>query len=362
MTNAFATTRRGSAVGAFLLLLGAACGYAAPLPDASAGAAPAAAAPEVLARVGDLDVTMADIEELAGPQLRQIEQRRHELVEATLNRAIEEKLIELEAKKRGITEAQLLTQEVEAKSPAVSDADVDAFYEERKAQINQPKEQIAERIKMYLANQRQQEARQKFVDGLRAAYPVKSMVEPIRMEVAADGPAKGPADAPVTIVEFSDFQCPYCSRVVPVIEQVKAKYGDKVRVVFRQFPLNSIHPQAQKAAEASLCANEQGKFWELHDAMFQNQQALGIDQLKAKAKELGIDSAKFDPCVDSGKYAEAVAADLAAGQKAGVSGTPAMFVNGRFLNGAVPFEDVDRIVQDELSRKGVAMPAATASK
>jgi protein-disulfide isomerase len=350
--------RTGSrAAAAFLVLFTAlACGSSEAAEKTAAKPEPAAqGGAEVLARIGDTPVTMNDVEELAGPQLRQLEQRRHELIETTLGRAIEEKLIELEAKKRGVTEEQLFQQEVEAKIPEVSDADVDAFYEEKKAQINQPKEQIAERIRMYLQSQRQQEARQKFVDSLRGSYSVRTLFEPIRVDVAATGPAKGPAAAPVTIVEFSDFECPFCSRVNPAIQQAIEKYGDKVRVVFRQFPLNNIHPKAQKAAEASLCAHEQGKFWELHDAMFADQKALGVDQLKAKAAELGMDAEKFGTCVDSSKYAAQVNTDLAEGQKAGVSGTPALFVNGRFLNGAVPFEELARIIDDELARKGVTV-------
>jgi protein-disulfide isomerase/uncharacterized membrane protein len=167
------------------------------------------------------------------------------------------------------------------------------------------------------------------------------------------GHVKGRPDAPVTIVEFSDFQCPYCSRVVPSIDKVLETYGDQVRVVFRQFPLNSIHPMAQKAAEASLCANEQGKFWELHDAMFANQKALGVDQLKTSAAGLGVNADQFNTCLDGGKYAPKVAADLAEGSTAGVSGTPAMFVNGRFLSGAVPFETLAGFIDDELRRKGI---------
>ena len=114
-----------------------------------------------------------------------------------------------------------------------------------------------------------------------------------------------------------------------------------------------MHPQAQKAAEASLCANDQGKFWQLHDAMFANQQALGVDQLKAKAVELGLNAETFNSCLDSNKYAAQVATDLKEGSTAGVSGTPAMFINGRFVNGAVPFEEIASIVEDELQRKGV---------
>jgi protein-disulfide isomerase len=204
---------------------------------------------------------------------------------------------------------------------------------------------------MYLEQQRQGETRTKFYDDLRAKYKVEYLLDPVRVEVAATGPSVGPDSAPVTIVEFSDFQCPFCARLVPTIEQVKQKYGDKVRVVFRQFPLN-FHQFAQKAAEASLCANEQGKFWQLHDAMFQNQQALGIDQLKAKAAELGMNADQFNQCLEQSKYADQIKADVDAGTKAGVSGTPAMFINGRFLSGAQPLNEVTKVIDDELQRKG----------
>jgi len=161
----------------------------------------------------------------------------------------------------------------------------------------------------------------------------------------------------VTIVEFSDFQCPFCSRLTPTIKQVEQKYGDKVRVVFRQYPL-PFHQNAQKAAEASLCALDQGKFWELHDAMFADQNALGVDQLKATAAKLGVNADKFNKCLDSGEKAAVISADQKAGQAAGVNGTPALFVNGRFINGAVPLEQITTVVDDELRRAG----SKTASK
>jgi protein-disulfide isomerase len=239
----------------------------------------------------------------------------------------------------------------------VTDADVDAFYEQNKAQIPRPKEQVAAQIKSYLEQQNQQKARGDYFKTLEAKYKVDYKLEPIRVDVAATGPAKGPANAPVTIVEFSDFQCPFCSRLTPTLKQVEEKYGDKVRVVFRQYPL-PFHQNAQKAAEASLCALDQGKFWELHDAMFSNQQELGVDQLKAKAASLGLNADKFNKCLDSGEKAAAIQADVKAGSAAGVNGTPAMFINGRFINGAVPIDQITTVIDDELRRAG----SKTASK
>ena len=158
--------------------------------------------------------------------------------------------------------------------------------------------------------------------------------------------ARGPADAVVTVVEFSDFQCPFCSRVLPTFEQVNKAYGDKIRFVFRQFPLESIHPQARKAAEASLCARDQGKFWEMHDAMFADQAGLAVDKLKEKAAKIGLDAAQFASCLDGGKAAAEVTADLGVGQAVGVSGTPSTYVNGRMIDGAVDFAAMSKLIDE----------------
>ena len=172
---------------------------------------------------------------------------------------VSDRLMELEAKKRGISVDELIAREVEAKVPEPTDEEVDAFYAERKDRIQQPQEEVAGQIREYLVRQRQGQVHAKLVADLKADYGYQLMLEPIRVVVVAEGfPAKGPASAPVTIVEFSDFECPYCARVNPALEQVVKNYGDQVRLVFRQFPLN-IHPNAQKAAEASLCAPGAGQ-------------------------------------------------------------------------------------------------------
>jgi protein-disulfide isomerase len=307
---------------------------------------------QVLAVINGKNITEAEVREANKDQFQAMEreyQQNNQLLENGLEVVIRERMLEAEAAARKVTKEQILA---EIKPAAVTDADVDAFYTQNKDRIPRPKEEVAGQIKQYLEQQGQQKAQQDFYAKLQDKYKVEYKIEPMRVEVAATGPAQGPANAPVTIVEFSDFQCPFCSRVIPSLNQVKEKYGDKVRIVFRQYPL-PMHPQAQKAAEASLCANDQGKFWQLHDAMFANQQALGVDQLKAKATELGLNAETFNSCLDSGKYAAQVAADMKEGSAAGVSGTPAMFINGRFVNGAVPFEEIASVIDDELRRKGV---------
>jgi protein-disulfide isomerase len=307
---------------------------------------------QVLAVVNGKPITEADVRQANADQFkaldREYQTNLHTLMESSLQTTIQDRLVDAEAAARKVTKEQVLA---EIKPATVTDAEVDAFYEQNKAQIPKPKDQVAGQIKTYLEQQGQQKARSEYFKTLEAKYKVDMKMEPIRVEVAATGPAKGPATAPVTIVEFSDFQCPFCSRLTPTIAEVEKKYGDKVRIVFRQYPL-PFHQNAQKAAEASLCAQDQGKFWEMHDAMFGNQAALGVDQLKAKAAELGMNADKFNKCVDSGEKAAAIQADQKAGSAAGVNGTPALFVNGRFINGAVPLDQITTVVDDELRRAG----------
>ncbi|HKH50023.1 MAG TPA: thioredoxin domain-containing protein [Thermoanaerobaculia bacterium] len=332
--------------GALVLALGVGVWLPACADQAASGGS------KVLAVVNGKPITEGEVREKSAAQFSQLErdyeQQKYQLLQGQLEQMIQDRLLDAEAAARGVSKEQLLA---DLKPAAVTDAAVDAFYEENKARIPQPKEQVAEQIKQYLEQRGQFEVREKLFKDLEGKYKVDMKLEPMRTEVAATGPAKGPENAPVTIVEFSDFQCPFCSRLIPTLDQVKAKYGDKVRLVFRQFPL-AMHAQAQKAAEASLCANEQGKFWELHDAMFKNQQQLAVENLKAKAAELGLKADAFNSCLDSGKYVAKVTEDMEAGTAAGVSGTPALFVNGRFINGAVPLEQITEVIDDELRRKG----------
>ena len=176
-----------------------------------------------------------------------------------------------------------------------------------------------------------------------------SQGEKVNVEIG-DSPVLGSKTAKVTIVEFSDYECPFCGRhFEQTYPQLKKDYIDtgKVQLVFKDFPL-SFHPQAQKAAESARCAGEQGKYWEMHDKLFSNQQSLSVENEKKWAKELGLNTAKFDSCLDSGKYASAVQADSNYGQSIGVSGTPAFFINGKKLVGAQPYSSFQAAINAEL--------------
>jgi protein-disulfide isomerase len=178
------------------------------------------------------------------------------------------------------------------------------------------------------------------------------LLDPPRQNITVDAndPSSGPASAPITVVEFSDYQCPFCARVVPTLSKIRQTYGDKVRVVFKDFPLPN-HAEAPKAAEAAHCAGEQGKYWEMHDRLFANQRALGVPALKQAAAGLGLDAAKFDQCLDSGKHAAAIAEDMKQGEALGVQSTPTVYINGRAILGAQPFEVFQMVIDEELARK-----------
>ncbi len=174
---------------------------------------------------------------------------------------------------------------------------------------------------------------------------------PVKIELG-DAPREGNKNAKVTVVEYSDFECPFCGRYYnDAYKQMKSEYIDtgKVQFVFKQYPLTQIHPNAQKAAEASLCAHEQGKFFAYHDTLFANQQSLGLTALKQYAADNSLDTSKFNSCLDSGKYAKQVQDEVSEGSSVGVSGTPTTFVNGVKIVGAVPYATIKAEIDSALA-------------
>ncbi len=302
---------------------------------------------EVLARVNGVEITAAEVEDSIAAQLLKMRRDRHAMIEQAVENRVRETLFTAEADKRGMSKEELIAAEIDAKLDQVAASEVDAFYQARRQQIRAPKEQVEQQIRRFLRFE-------SYAGTLKSGAEIEILTEPFRVDVAAAGPRKGPADAPVTIVEFSDFECPFCGRVNPSIEKILDTYGDRVQVVFRQFPLD-IHPNARKAGEAGLCADEQGEFWAMHDAMFGDQKNLGVDGLKSLAADIaGIDASTFDACLDSGKFADTVQEDLEAGVRAGVGSTPSFFINGRFLAGAQPYESFAEVIDDELERLGAS--------
>jgi protein-disulfide isomerase len=272
-----------------------------------------------------------------------------------LDQMVGDILIENAAKAAGMSTEQFLEQENAKRIKEPTDADIQQFYEQNKERTQgRSFEQLKGPIGEFLKSQREQQARAQLVDELTkkgSGGAVKVTLEPPRRDVAIEShdPARGPATAPITIIEFSDFQCPYCARVTPTLDKLRAAYPDKIRLVFKDFPLPN-HTQAPKAAEAAHCAGEENKYWEMHDKLFANPQALDVATLKQHATTLGLDQAKFTQCLDSGKFADAVKADMELGSKLGINSTPTLYVNGRPVIGAQPYDYFVSVIEEELAR------------
>lgn len=331
--------------------------------DTAGAGSPAAATvvaskdePEVLATVGEEEIRMSDLPAAALERLSNLEttyrQQRYDLLNAALNEEIGERLMRAEAEARGVSVAELRETETSTLLDP-TDAEVEAWYAENRARLQgRSLDQLREQIREFL-RQSQAEGQAAELDRrLREKYEVDVHLDPHRIRFDNEGhPMLGAAAASVTLVEFSDFECPFCSRFFPTLKRIEDEYGDRVNIVYRQFPIPSLHPAAFKAAEASLCAHAQDRFWAYHDLLFQEQDALTVRDLKEKAGRLGLDQAEFDRCLDTGRYTEQVQNDIAAGRAAGVTGTPALFVNGiRIPGGAVAFDSVANVLDAELAR------------
>jgi protein-disulfide isomerase len=309
---------------------------------------------EVLADVDGVPITKDEIEKALAAQLSKLEEQIYTLKQRRLDAMIVERLIAKEAATRGVSDAALLDAEVTAKVGLVTEQEIDAFYRAN----NVPKDDDVarrEQVRSRLQGQKLAAQREAFVKALRSRAKVAVYLTPPpvhRVEVNVDGTRSiGAAGAPVTIVEFSDFHCPFCQRAEDTVAQVLSRYGDRVRLVWRDYPIDSLHPQARKAHEAARCAADQGKFWPYQKALFAGPPK-PPDQLPAVARDTGLDTASFTACVASGKHEAAVQKDVEEGKRLEVTGTPTFFINGRVLTGAQPLEAFVRVIDDELARSG----------
>ena len=276
----------------------------------------------------------------------------YEARRAAIDDIVSIRLVENEAKAQKVEVAALLEREITAKVVAPTELDIAAWYKANPQRVQgAPIDQVREPIKNLLTQQRAEDARQAYLDTLRAKVSIAVSLDAPRVKVDTAGrPTRGPAGAPIEIVEFSDFQCPFCLSAFPTVNQVLETYGDKIRFVYRHYPLPN-HPNARPAAEASACAAQQNKFWEYHDRLFGTPGKLSPADLKQHAAALGLDTAAFNACVDDRTFQQDVEADIAAGNAVGVNGTPAFFINGRPLKGAQPFDVFKRVIDEELAKK-----------
>ncbi|MGE4054124.1 MAG: thioredoxin domain-containing protein [Vicinamibacterales bacterium] len=311
----------------------------------------------VVLTIGNDQFTLQEIDDVALQQQAgsfgglTLEQALYESRRATIDQLIVRTLLTAEAEAQGTDAQTLAEQQITSKVVTPTEADIAAWYNANPQRVQGASlDQVADAISELLVEERTTQAEEAYITTLRAKTPVSITLEPPRTEVAHAGrPARGPEDAPIEIIEFSDFQCPFCLQAKSTVDRVLAAYGDRIRFVYRHYPLPN-HPDAVPAAEASMCAAAQGQFWPYHDHLFANTDQLSPAALKEHATALGLDMDDFNACFDSREYRDEIEEDMAAAREIGVSGTPAFFINGRPLGGAQPFEAFQRIIEDELAR------------
>jgi protein-disulfide isomerase len=303
-----------------------------------------------IATVDGQAITEDELAPLVQGQLRPLRDQEYQIKKKALDNLISQKVLEAEAKKRGLTADKLLEQEVDLKMPESTDAEINAVYAVQKDQINRSLEEVKPQLQQNLKRAKIQIARQEYSARLREQTKIVVLLSPPRVQVSFDPKrVKGNPKARVMIVEFSDFQCPYCGQVEATLKNVLAKHEGTVALAFRDMPITQIHPFAQGAAEAARCAGEQGKFWEYHDLLFADQGALDRSGLIAKAAKLQLDPQQFETCISTEKYKPQVQQDNQEGMRAGVSGTPGFFINGVFINGAQQEATFEKIIAEQLA-------------
>jgi protein-disulfide isomerase len=306
-----------------------------------------------IAEVDGQSILASDLQKYAGREISAQRENLYKLEKQKLNEYIAAFMLTQEAKKRGVSVETLLDQEVNSKILPVGDDEIAAFYKLQKARLAVDFEKAQEPIRAYLHNQKVEAQKALFFKSLRSKAKVVSYLKPppvFRAQLSVAGePSKGSEKAPVTIVKFEDFQCPFCKQVQPAFKELLSRYNGKVRLVHKDLPLESIHPQARQAAEAARCAYEQGKFWEYHDKLYANSPKASADDLKSYAEQIGLNIESFDRCFASGKYKASVQRDLNEGAQLGLTGTPTFFFNGREISGNQPLADFEAILDEELA-------------
>lgn len=309
----------------------------------------------IVAKYGDKVIRLSEVDAKAGDELLKLQEQIYDLRAEAAEQLAVEALVSKKALAAGQSDDDWLGKNVEEGLTEPTDEQMHSLFEKVHARL--PPQVGYDDVKVQLKQVLQKEARTKKAREVFAAITKEAgftlLLEgppKVRKTVDTTGPSRGSKGAKVVIVEFADFECPYCARAHETVQAILKSYGDKVRLVFRHYPLSN-HLKAPKAAEAAVCADEQGKFWELHDSLFDSQE-LDETSLSMQALRLGLDDQKFQSCMESGRGAGVVKRDMAVGNQLGVSGTPAFFINGLMLSGAQPEKAFRKLIDGELSRLG----------
>lgn len=307
----------------------------------------------VAATVGTRAIDMAELDEAIAPELAKFETDRYEARREKLGEMIESMLLADEAKAQGVTADELVQREITEKVKTPDDDEIKEAYERVKGQAGHASlEELTPRIRELLVQKGTNARRADYFGALRKQTKVVVQLQAPRFAIdSTAGHTEGPEDAPITLVEFSDYQCPFCARAQPTVAKVLSRYDGKIRHVFMDFPLTQLHPLAMQAAVASHCAQEQGKYPQYHARLFADSRSLSAESLKKSAEDLQLDPAAFETCLASGKFDATIQRSLEAGRKVGVSGTPGFFVNGVPIHGSQPYEVFEQTIDAELARK-----------
>jgi protein-disulfide isomerase len=305
----------------------------------------------VLVEVDGAKLTLGDFERKRPSGLFNARNSFYEAEKKAVDEFVDEYLLERQAQREHVTVAQLLERHVNgalAKDP--SDEALRVYYEGLDAA--QPYEVVRDQILQHLRERRLAKLKTTFMESLRSQASIAMHLTPPRAAVPVkDATLRGSPDAPVMVVEYADYECPYCQQIQPALDRLEADFKGKLAFAYKDVPL-PMHPHAQKAAEAAHCAGVQGKYWEYHDLLYKTKKLEVVD-LKEDARALKLDTDAFDKCLASGEQSESVKAQLTEGQSLGLQGTPSFFINGRVFSGVLTYEQLSAVVIEELRRVSV---------
>jgi protein-disulfide isomerase len=299
----------------------------------------------VVAEVGGAKITRAQLEKKEAGKLLQARYQYYVAERKVLEHLVDDDLLQAEASRQKLTVEQLLDREVKSKVKDPTEDQMGVYYEGLNS--SEPYATVRERVLEHIRELRRNTAFSAYLQSLHDRQNIHiTLAPPIADVTLGNAPVRGTRNAPVLLIEFADYQCPYCQKVHPELQKLQKEFGDKLAIAYKDYPL-SMHSFAEKAAEATRCAGEQNKYWEYHDAIFESKK-LDVANLKQQAETLKLDEKRFEECLDSNAQAAAVKSDLEEAQQLGLTGTPSLFINGHFLSGAVEYNTLKDVIKEQL--------------